>query len=130
MVRRSLCVFASPRAPISNELGWKNFSAIVVVVTPWNEAKGILDITLSKLRKKRKVAIKTPSVLSAPMFVIDSQYLLAIPKRYADHIAQQLSIKISPLPFEVPNYQVKLYWHKTRNNDPRIEWLVERITNS
>ena len=52
------------------------------------------------------------------MFVIDSQYLLAIPKRYADHIAQQLSIKISPLPFEVPNYQVKLYWHKTRNNDP------------
>ncbi|NOH71708.1 LysR family transcriptional regulator [Vibrio pectenicida] len=116
--------------PFQNELSLEKFlSYCHVVVTPWNEARGILDITLSKLRKKRKVAIKTPSVLSAPMFVIDTQYLLAIPKRYAEHIAQQLPIKISPLPLEVPNYKVKLYWHKTRNNDPKIKWLTERITN-
>ncbi|GLT16955.1 LysR family transcriptional regulator [Vibrio zhanjiangensis] len=101
-----------------------------VVVTPWNEAKGILDITLSKMRKKRKVAIKTPNVLSAPVFIIDSQYLLAIPKRYADHVAQQLPVTISPLPFEVPTYKVKLYWHKTRNNDPKIQWLSNRIIKS
>lgn len=116
--------------PFQNELSLEKFlSYCHVVVTPWNEARGILDITLSKLRKKRKVAIKTPSVLSAPMFVIDTQYLLAIPKRYAEYIAQQLPIKISPLPFEVPTYKVKLYWHKTRNNDPKIKWLTERIAN-
>ncbi|MBU2897460.1 LysR family transcriptional regulator [Vibrio hepatarius] len=120
----------SPKHPFRNELSLTKFlNYHHVVITPWNEARGILDVTLSKLKKKRKIAIKTPSVLSAPTFVIDTQYLLAIPKRYAEHIAQQLPIKISPLPLEVPNYKVKLYWHKTRNNDPKIKWLTERIAN-
>ncbi len=43
--------------PYQSELSLEKFlSYCHVVVTPWNEAKGILDITLSKLRKKRKLA--------------------------------------------------------------------------
>lgn len=101
-----------------------------VLVTPWNESKGILDVTLAKLRKKRKIAVKTPSVLSAPTFVIDTPYLLATPKRYANYIVDYMPVSISPLPLEVPLYIVKLYWHKTRNSDPKIQWISQKITES
>lgn len=101
-----------------------------ILVTPWNEARGILDITLSKLKKKRTVAVKTPSVLSAPSFVIDTQYLLALPKRYAVRVSELLPITLSKLPLDVPRYSVKLYWHRTRNNDPKINWIAEKILES
>ncbi len=101
-----------------------------VLVTPWNEVRGILDITLSKLKKKRQIAVKTPSVLSAPSFVVNTQYLLALPNKYATHVSALLPITLSELPLNVPKYKVKLYWHKTRNKDPKIQWISERIINS
>ena len=48
--------------PYQSELSLEKFlSYCHVVVTPWNEAKGILDITLSKLRRREKLQSKHPA---------------------------------------------------------------------
>ncbi|MCY9846306.1 LysR family transcriptional regulator [Vibrio caribbeanicus] len=101
-----------------------------ILVTPWNEARGILDITLSKMKKRRQVAVKSPNVLSAPTFLIGTSYLLAMPRKYATYISDVLPINVSPLPIDVPNYQVKLYWHKTRDKDKKINWIIDKLIDS
>ncbi|WP_432462927.1 LysR family transcriptional regulator [Agarivorans sp. QJM3NY_33] len=98
-----------------------------ILVTPWNESRGIVDISLAKIRKKRQIAIKTASVLAAPYFVQNTDYLLTLPHRYAQQMQQQLRLSISPLPFKLPNYQLNLYWHKTRYQDPKLIWFIEQF---
>ncbi|SHG17472.1 DNA-binding transcriptional regulator, LysR family [Vibrio gazogenes DSM 21264] len=100
-----------------------------VLVTPWNEPRGIVDMTLSRQRKKRQIAIRTASVLAAPYFVQQTSYLLAAPSRYAHTIAESLSLRLSPMPLDVPDYQLTLYWHKTRHNDPKIAWFVRLFSD-
>ena len=98
-----------------------------ILVTPWNETRGIVDVALSKMKKKRKIAVKLSSVLAAPNLIQNTPHLLTLPKLYAVQIEKQLPIVISPLPFEVPNYHIQFYWHWTRNNAPKIQWLLQII---
>ncbi|WP_108652808.1 LysR family transcriptional regulator [Dongshaea marina] len=99
-----------------------------ILVAPWNERRGIVDISLAKSKKKRQISIKTASILAAPYFVQNTPYLLTVPKLYAERIKDNLSLKVSPLPLKVPNYQLTLYWHKTRHNDPKIEWFIQSFS--
>ncbi|ODC02764.1 LysR family transcriptional regulator [Terasakiispira papahanaumokuakeensis] len=94
-----------------------------ILVTPWNEPRGIVDITLAKHKKKRHIGLKTTSVLAAPDFLPGTDYLLALPAYYAQRLT--LPVHIEPLPLAVPDYQLTLYWHKTRQHDPKIEWLIQ-----
>lgn len=48
-------------------------------MTPWNEKQGVLDVRLEQLGYTRQIAIKTPSMLSAPFIVAESDLLMAIP---------------------------------------------------
>lgn len=51
-----------------------------LVVTPWNESQGVLDVQLAKMGFARHITIKTPSMLSAPFIIAQSELLMAIPR--------------------------------------------------
>ncbi|MBF9186498.1 LysR family transcriptional regulator, partial [Klebsiella pneumoniae] len=48
-----------------------------LVVTPWNERQGVLDCELERQGYSRQVAMKTPSMLSAPFIIEQSDLLMA-----------------------------------------------------
>ena len=100
-----------------------------VLVTPWNEARGVVDLGLSKLRKKRQVAVKTASLLAAPYFVSGTDYLLVVPRKYAEQIKGWLSLQTAPLPFAMEHYKLSLYWHKTYQNDPKLNWFINKFSD-
>ena len=98
-----------------------------ILVTPWNEQRGIVDSTLGKLNKKRNVAITLPSVLSAPYLLKNTDYFLAIPKIYIKTLADTLQLAYVDPPFPIPDYQIKLYWHKVRETEPKVNWLIKLL---
>lgn len=100
-----------------------------VLVTPWNEARGVVDLGLSKLRKKRHVAIKMASLLAAPYFVSGTDYLLVVPRKYAEQIKERLGLQALPVPFAMENYKLSLYWHKTYQNDPKLKWFIRTFSD-
>lgn len=99
-----------------------------VLVTPWNEKRGIIDIALAKIKKKRRIAVKTTNVLAAPSFLKNTPYLLTLPSKYANIVRENNPIAIYPIPFKVPSYKLLLYWHKTRHADPKIKWFIQQFT--
>jgi DNA-binding transcriptional LysR family regulator len=100
-----------------------------VLVTPWNEARGVVDLGLSKLRKKRQVAIKMASLLAAPYFVSGTDYLLVVPRKYAEQIKGRLALQSTPLPFAMEYYKLSLYWHKTYQNDAKLKWFTDKFSD-
>ncbi|WP_300001416.1 LysR substrate-binding domain-containing protein [uncultured Cedecea sp.] len=98
-----------------------------VVVTPWNETQGVLDIELERLGHTRKIAIKTPSMLSAPFIIENSDLLMAIPKSAAEKFIRTARLKIFALPFAVAPFEVKIYSHIRSGKSGATHWLQQEL---
>ncbi|WP_105169459.1 LysR family transcriptional regulator [Pseudoalteromonas sp. T1lg23B] len=98
-----------------------------ILIAPWNETKGIVDVMLAKIKKSRAIAVTVSHVLIAPYYLAQSPYLLTLPKAYAQQVAQPLDLKLLSPPLSIPSYKIKLYLHKTRQSDPRLTWFIEQF---
>lgn len=94
-----------------------------LVVTPWNEARGVIDYQLDKLECQRHITIKTPSMLSAPFIIAQGGLLMTIPRFAAQKLMHAAEVKLSPLPFAVPKYQIKIYTHRRSGKREANQWL-------
>lgn len=94
-----------------------------LVVTPWNEKQGVLDLQLEQMGFIRQIALKTPSMLSAPFIVAESDLLMAIPRLAAEQLLPATDIKIFALPFRIPSFEVKIYSHIRSGKREATDWL-------
>ncbi|MGF1911350.1 LysR family transcriptional regulator [Vibrio kasasachensis] len=99
-----------------------------VVVTPWNERTAVVDEQLAKINRKRHIAVSLPSVLCAPYLISGTPYLLTVPRTYVEHLVLSLGLNIFPPAIEIPNYQIKLYWHKTQEKNGKLLWFKKLLS--
>ncbi|WP_225622242.1 LysR family transcriptional regulator [Musicola keenii] len=116
--------FRDNRTPLSLE---EYLAARHLVITPWNEEKGVIDHELEKLGKRRDIAIRMPSLLAAPFIIGESRLFMTIPRFAARYLAQQANGAIHPLPFAVPPYRVKIYYHQRNDRHDAYRWLTEQL---
>ncbi|MCF6441276.1 LysR family transcriptional regulator [Pseudoalteromonas luteoviolacea] len=98
-----------------------------VLIAPWNETRGIVDQTLAQSKKSRKLVLATPHMLATPALLSGTDWLLTLPAKYAEHAANMHHLSVHQPPVNVPNYRVKLYWHKTRQKDPKLCWFIAQF---
>ncbi len=96
-------------------------------MTPWNERQGVLDCELERQGYSRQVAMKTPSMLSAPFIIEQSDLLMALPRRAAETMARAARLTIFPLPFPVPPFDVKIYAHQRSGKREATRWLISLL---
>ncbi|MDF7649673.1 LysR family transcriptional regulator [Pantoea sp. Acro-805] len=101
-----------------------------LVVTPWNEKKGLLDTHLGHLGLERRIVLKTPSMLSSPHIIAKSDLLMAIPSYVAGQIAAMADVNSFKLPFYAPPFTVKIYSHKRSGKKSSTDWLKGVISRS
>lgn len=101
-----------------------------LVVTPWNEKQGLLDTHLAQLGLTRRITLKTPSMLSSPYIIADSELLMAIPSFVAGRIAQLARVNTFRLPFCAPPFTVKIFSHKRSGKKTSTDWLKSMIAQS
>jgi DNA-binding transcriptional LysR family regulator len=51
-----------------------------------------------------------------------------VPALLAEHLARHFRLLVKPLPFEVPSFDVSLYWHDRFHRDPANIWLRNFIS--
>lgn len=105
-------------------------SAGHVVVTPWNEKKGLLDAHLARSGLARKITLRTPSMLVSPHIIAESELLMAIPSFVASKMTELATVKIFKLPFFAPPFTVKIYSHKRGGKKLSTDWLKKMILQS
>lgn len=87
-----------------------------------------LEIVLGSAKLRRNIPLYVPNYLAIPALVAESDMLGTVPRRLAEHFAQQYSLQIFPLPLEMPPIQVSLIWHKQQDVSVGLKWLREQIT--
>ncbi|PAJ82269.1 LysR family transcriptional regulator [Burkholderia ubonensis] len=122
-------VIASERHPqVRRRLTLEQYlAARHVVVTPWNETRGVVDYVLDRLGFARQVAVQLPSVLAAPFIIAESGLLMTVPNRAAQALRHAAPIRIFPAPFEIPRYTLKVYSHAKHARTDAHRWIRARL---
>jgi hypothetical protein len=94
-----------------------------VVVTPWNEPRGVVDYVLDRLGLARQVAMQLPSVLAAPFVIAGSTLLMTVPNRAAQVLQRGADPHLRRA-VRHPRYTVKIYSHAKHARTDAHRWLT------
>lgn len=98
-----------------------------IVVRPESRSQTVLERFLERRKMRRRVAVYTSHVLSVPFMVMGSDLVATLPFAVVTRFASLTNEVVAALPpFDV-HYDLKLYWHRRFDNEPRSLWLRDQL---
>jgi DNA-binding transcriptional LysR family regulator len=80
---------------------------------------GYVDYALEKLNLARRIVVRTQHYLMVPRLVTQTNLAATVPSTFANIPGA----KMLELPIELQPQGAHLYWHRSRDADPVIQWL-------
>jgi DNA-binding transcriptional LysR family regulator len=114
--------------PSSGTLTLAQFQAADhAVITSSGAAPRVVDREIARLGLQRRVVMEIPSFLGAAFVVEHTNMVITIPQRLADLLQGRGAFRQCPVPFALPDYEVKQHWHERDHHDPGNQWLRRTV---
>ncbi|MBP2294524.1 LysR family transcriptional regulator [Azospirillum rugosum] len=84
---------------------------------------GFVDAALDRLGLARRIVLRTPHFLAAPLIVAESDLVLTLPRRLAEHLRAMVPLAVFDPPVPMPAFAITQLWHERRHGDPAHAWL-------
>ena len=78
---------------------------------------------LSALGITRRVVLRVPHFTVVPAIVQQTDLITTLPSYVLSYIRNLPNLKTFKLPFDVPSYDIKQFWHERKHKDPANRWL-------
>ena len=118
---RFVCATRSGHPRIGETLTLEEFETENhLAVTTMGTGHGVLERILELKKIHRRVALEVPSFLGIASILEANDYLVILPEQLAQHL---ISVKVLPLPFDMPAYPVMQHWHERYSQDASSRWL-------
>lgn len=98
-------------------------AATHVLVSPGGDLRGIVDETLDRMGRSRRVATALSAFLPALAVCKATGSLVTIPARIARTFASGLGLVTAEPPLPIRSFPVSAFWHKRNDHDPRLGWV-------
>lgn len=72
---------------------------------------------------RRRIALRVPHFIVVPFIVQTTDLLATVPSYVLSSMSSSQDLKALPLPFEVPSFDVKQFWHERNHHDAANRWL-------
>lgn len=84
---------------------------------------GYVDYALERINAKRRIVVRTQHYLMVPKLISETDLCATVPSYFAN-IPGTAALE---LPFELGPQGHHLYWHRSRDSDPAIQWVKNVI---
>ncbi|MDR2174295.1 MAG: LysR family transcriptional regulator [Burkholderiales bacterium] len=81
------------------------------------------DVAFLTPPPQEEVAMWVPYFLAAPLLLTETDFVLTLPRKTAEHFAEIAPLVMFPSPFPSRTYFTRLIWHHRVHHDPAIQWL-------
>ncbi len=116
-------------APLSLE----EYVAHQHVLVSYREASSSqIDTLLAKLGQSRHISYTTPHFAALPGLLMQMPALATVPAGLSASWQKTWGLTASPVPVDVPPFEVALLWHQRHNSDAALMWLrgfIQRLVN-
>jgi DNA-binding transcriptional LysR family regulator len=89
--------------------------------------RGPVDEMLARRGLARRIALRLPHFLAAPMIVAESDLVITLPRRLGHRFAALSPVVLLEAPLPLPGFAVSQLWHERHQDDPRHSWLRREI---
>ncbi len=126
--QRFVCIIGRRHPRLGDALDLKQYEAEEhAVISSSGAAPTMLEREIERQGIKSRVAMKSPSFLAAAFVVEHTDLVLTVPSRLGDVLRGRGEFRVFPVPFELPEYEVKQHWHERFHHDDGNRWLRRLI---
>jgi DNA-binding transcriptional LysR family regulator len=100
-----------------------------VLVSFGGNLRGIVDVSLAKLGKARRVVASVPYFFPAFAVVAETDAVATMPTRMAELHRRSFGLVCHDPPIELTSFAVHALWHRRNGNDPGLKRLLEWLTS-
>jgi len=101
-----------------------------VLVSSRTVGPSIEDFELARLGLHRKVALRCQHAFSACRVIASNDMLLTLTETTANMYSDLLDLAVFPLPVDLHEIDIHLYWHSNVDFDPANKWLRNQIIST
>lgn len=87
----------------------------------------LIERHLSQQGLQRRIALRVPHFVVVPVIVQSSDLLATVPSYVMSSIITPHNLKTVPLPFAVPRFDIKQFWHERNHYDAANQWLRQTV---
>ncbi|MEM7442622.1 MAG: LysR family transcriptional regulator [Pseudomonadota bacterium] len=125
---RFICIARDGHPAFENGLSLERYVAYPhALVTFKADAKGRIDLQLAEMGLTRRVAITVGHFSLLPYILSETDYLATIPLSAASGLTQSGAFVTRPLPFELPDWTIDMFWSRRADRDPLQSWARDKI---
>jgi len=123
-----LCAVRRDHPRAKRKLSLETYLSLLhVQIAPRGEPGGPVDDALAARGLSRRVAVRTPSFLAAPLLVAQSDYVLTAPALMLRPLARPLGLRLHEPPLAVPGFRIFQAWHPRTQDDAAHRWFRSLI---
>ncbi len=121
---RYVCMMRKDHPLAREPLTMENYLKLSHIhVSSRRSGQGYVENALNALGLRRHVHLRLQHYMVAPLVVMRSDLALTAPLA----LVRQYEAHIVELPFDLPDLELHLYWHKSRDADPANLWMRRKI---
>ncbi len=121
---RYVCVLRRGHPAARGRLSLARFLSLShVTVSSRRAGRSYVELALARKNLQIESVLRVQHYQPAFHVVQNGDSVLAAPHS----LARRYDVAVRSLPFEVPELETFLYWHRSRDGDPGHRWLRERI---
>ena len=90
---------------------------------------GPIDMALEQLGLSRRITLSVTRFVTLPQIISSTDFVAAVPSRFAKRADVQNFCKVWPLLFKSPRFTMRMLWHRIHDADPAHEWLRSLLPN-
>lgn len=125
---RLVCVLRRGHPALHEEFTVERFAALPhLLVAPRRNEPGVIDRALASRGLTRHIALYVPHFLVAPQIVAESDLVVTLPERAAQHFATFLPLEICEPPLPALRFPVSMVWHERTHQSPAHRWLRSQV---
>lgn len=98
-----------------------------VLVSPQGSGESQVDAALRERGRSRRVVLRIPHFLVAPLVIAESDFIITLPERVARTVAPRYQLVLRPTPVPLPTFSFSQFWHERNDADPAHRWLREQL---
>ncbi len=119
-----VCVLRHGHPALTEPLTLERFLQMQHIhVSSRRKGLGQVDLALLKLDVERTIKLRVQHYRVAAAIVSSTEFALCLPR----FLAEKYDLAILPLPFEVPQLDLHLYWHRQSDSDSAHRWMRESL---
>jgi DNA-binding transcriptional LysR family regulator len=101
-----------------------------ILVSLFGGRTGVIDDALTKIGRRRKIAVWLPYFATAAVIAAQTDLILTLPTQATRRLAVPHGLTAFTPPFEIEGYGYQLVWHERTNHDPGSVWLRQRFVDA